>query len=64
MLGISLVDEHSGHLDKKTCALSTPGVQHAYTVSTPTCGDNLEEQTIPESTGLSLEELIAEMKSI
>lgn len=65
MLGISLVDESSSHSDEKTCVLSAPGVRHAYTVSTPTYGNNSEEeQTVPESTGLSLEELMAEMKSI
>ncbi|XP_024880415.1 ubiquitin-like modifier-activating enzyme 5 [Temnothorax curvispinosus] len=63
--GISLVDERSGHSDEKTHMSSTPGVRHAYTVSTPTYGNNSEEeQTVPESTGLSLEELMAEMKSI
>ncbi|TGZ49510.1 ubiquitin-like modifier-activating enzyme 5 isoform X1 [Temnothorax longispinosus] len=63
--GISLVDERSGHSDEKTQMSSTPGVRHAYTVSTPTYGNNSEEeQTVPESTGLSLEELMAEMKSI
>ncbi|XP_071579027.1 ubiquitin-like modifier-activating enzyme 5 isoform X3 [Temnothorax nylanderi] len=63
--GISLLDERSGHSDEKTCVSSTPGVRHAYTVSTPTYGNNSEEeQTVPESTGLSLEELMAEMKSI
>jgi len=60
--GISLIEEHSGHTDEKTY-VSTPGVRHAYTVSTPTCENNSEEeQTVP--TGLSLEELMAEMKSI
>lgn len=62
MLGISLIEEHSGHENEKTC-VSTPGVRHAYTVSMPTCENNSEEeQTVP--TGLSLEELMAEMKSI
>lgn len=66
MLGISLVDESSSHSGEKTyCVLSAPGVRHAYTVSRSTHGNNSEEeQTVPESTGLSLEELMAEMKSI
>lgn len=59
-----MVDEQSGHSDEKTNILSTPGVRHAYTVPTPTYATNSEEQIIPESTGLSLEELMAEMKSI
>ncbi|XP_011169397.1 ubiquitin-like modifier-activating enzyme 5 isoform X2 [Solenopsis invicta] len=63
--GISLVDEQSDYSDKKTCTLSTPGVRHAYTVSALTRETNSEEeQTVPESTGLSLEELMAEMKAI
>jgi len=59
-----LVDERSDHSDEKASILSTPGVRHAYTVPTPIYAINSEEQTIPESTGLSLEELMAEMKSI
>jgi len=58
-----LVDEQN-HSDEETCMLSTPGVRHAYTVPTPTHPINSEEQTITESTELSLEELMAEMKSI
>ncbi|KYM94676.1 Ubiquitin-like modifier-activating enzyme 5 [Cyphomyrmex costatus] len=61
--GISLVDEWSDHSDKKTCTSSTSGVRQAYTVPIPTHATN-SEQTVPESTGLSLEELMAEMKSI
>jgi len=61
--GISLVDEQSGQLDEKPCVLSTPGVRHAYTVLS-TNATNSEDQSIPESTEQSLEELIAEMKSI
>jgi len=59
-----LVNERSDHSDEEASTLSTPGVRHAYTVPTPTYATNSEEQTIPESTGLSLEELMAEMKSI
>ncbi|KYN40892.1 Ubiquitin-like modifier-activating enzyme 5 [Trachymyrmex septentrionalis] len=62
--GICLVNERSDHSDEEASTLSTPGVRHAYTVPTPTYATNSEEQTIPESTGLSLEELMAEMKSI
>lgn len=62
MVGISLVDEQSEQPDETT---STSGVRYAYTISTPTHVTNLErEQTVPESTGASLEELMAEMKSI
>ncbi|XP_011347863.1 ubiquitin-like modifier-activating enzyme 5 isoform X2 [Ooceraea biroi] len=60
--GISLVDEQSEQSDKKT---STSGVRHAYTVPAHTRADSSErEQTVPESTGPSLEELMAEMKAI
>lgn len=62
--GICLVDEQSNHSNEKTCVLSTPGVRHAYTVPAPTCTSNSEGQTVPESTGLSLEDLMAQMKSI
>nr|XP_012214622.1 PREDICTED: ubiquitin-like modifier-activating enzyme 5 [Linepithema humile]XP_012214623.1 PREDICTED: ubiquitin-like modifier-activating enzyme 5 [Linepithema humile] len=59
--GISLVDEQSGQLDKESSVLSTSGVRRAYTIPKT---DSEEEQTVPESTGLSLEELMAEMKTI
>lgn len=59
-----MVDEQSGHSDEKACVSSTSGVRHAYTVSAPIYTNSEEEQTVPESTGLSLEELMAEMKSI
>ncbi|XP_012528451.1 ubiquitin-like modifier-activating enzyme 5 [Monomorium pharaonis] len=62
--GISLVDEQSDPSDEKIHILSTPGVRHAYTVTASTHETNLEEQTVPESTELSLEELMEEMKSI
>lgn len=62
--GISLVDEQSGQPDEET-SVSTSGVRYAYTISTPTYAtDSEREQTVPESTGASLEELMAEMKSI
>ncbi|XP_029168514.1 ubiquitin-like modifier-activating enzyme 5 [Nylanderia fulva] len=61
--GISLV-EQSCHADENTSA-STSGVRYVYTIPTSTPASNSErEQTVPESTGLSLEELMAEMKSI
>lgn len=61
-IGISLVDEQSGQLDKESNhVLSTSGVRRAYTIPKT---DSEEEQTVPESTGLSLEELMAEMKAI
>ncbi|XP_011632479.1 ubiquitin-like modifier-activating enzyme 5 [Pogonomyrmex barbatus] len=63
--GISLIDEHSDQLDEKI-HVSTPGVWHAYTMSTSTYATNTE-QNVPESTEStepSLEDLIAEMKSI
>ncbi|XP_011879158.1 PREDICTED: ubiquitin-like modifier-activating enzyme 5 [Vollenhovia emeryi] len=61
--GISLVDERSDHPDEISHVSATPGVRHAYTV--PTYKNNSEEeQTVPESTGISLDELMAEMKSI
>lgn len=64
MVGISLVNEQSEQPDETT-SISTSGVRYAYTISTPTHVTNLErEQTVPESTGASLEELMAEMKSI
>lgn len=63
-IGISLIDEQSGQPDEET-SVSTSGVRYAYTISTPTYATNSErEQTVPESTGVSLEELMAEMKSI
>ncbi|XP_070162122.1 ubiquitin-like modifier-activating enzyme 5 isoform X1 [Polyergus mexicanus] len=62
--GILLVNEQSEQPDETT-SISTSGVRYAYTISTPTHVTNLErEQTVPESTGASLEELMAEMKSI
>lgn len=57
-----MVDERSNQSDEKPCVLPTSGVRHAYTISTSTNSE--EEQTVPESTGLSLEELMAQMKSI
>lgn len=59
--GISLV-EQSSQAEEKTSA-STSGVRYIYTIPTHT---SEREQTVPESTGskLSLEELMAEMKSI
>ncbi|KAL6254227.1 hypothetical protein P5V15_014845 [Pogonomyrmex californicus] len=60
--GISLIDEHSDQLDEKI-HVSTPGVRHAYTMSTSTYATNTE-QNVHESTEPSLEDLIAEMKSI
>jgi len=64
LIGISLVDEQSGQPDEET-SVSTSGVRYAYTISTPTYAtDSEREQTVPESTGASLEELMAEMKSI
>ncbi|CAL1687735.1 unnamed protein product [Lasius platythorax] len=63
--GISLVDEQGCQPDEKSPVLSTSGVRYVYTIPTPTHATNSErEQTVPESTGLSLEELMAEMKSI
>lgn len=60
-----MVDEQSGHSDEKACVSSTSDVRHAYAVPAPTYTTNSEEeQTVPESTGLSLEELMAERKSI
>jgi len=59
--GISLVEEQSGQPDKEPNVLSTSGVRRAYTIPK---ADSEEEQTVPESTGLSLEELMAEMKAI
>lgn len=64
-VGISLVDEQGCQPDEKSPVLSTSGVRYVYTIPTPTHATNSErEQTVPESTGLSLEELMAEMKSI
>ena len=63
--GISLVDEQGCQPDEKSPVLSTSGVRYVYTIPTSTHATNSErEQTVPESTGLSLEELMAEMKSI
>lgn len=60
--GISLV-EQSSQVEEKTSA-STSGVRYVYTIPTATHTTSEREQTVPESTGLSLEELMAEMKSI
>lgn len=60
-VGISLVDEKSVQVNKESSAISTSGVRRAYTIPK---NDSEEEQTVPEATGLSLEELMAEMKAI
>ncbi|KAL0118638.1 hypothetical protein PUN28_009365 [Cardiocondyla obscurior] len=63
--GISLIDEDSDQATEKTDVLSTSGVQPAYTMSTPTYRNNVDdEQTVPESTGLNLEDLMKMMKEI
>lgn len=59
--GISLVDEQNGQVGREPSVLSASGVRHAYTIPK---NDSEEEQTVPESTGLSLEDLMAEMKAI
>ncbi|XP_020280729.1 ubiquitin-like modifier-activating enzyme 5 [Pseudomyrmex gracilis] len=63
--GISLIDEQTGQSDEKPC-LSNIGVRHAYTVPSKSANatSSETEQIVPESEGPSLEELMAEMKSI